>query len=297
MKILVTGSEGQVGSEVARLADDDLHAAAFDRPSLDITNADQIRQALDTVQPDLLVNCAAYTAVDRAEDEPELAHAVNAKALDLLGNACAEHGIGIIHLSTDYVFDGRKAEPYVEEDRPNPLGVYGASKLAGEELLRAATDQHIILRVSWVFGRLRRSFVDTILRLARERDVLSVVDDQIGAPSPATTIAQTVLQIAQTVTDRRDLWGTYHFSTTPALSWCSFARRIVAVAAEEGLLARVPNVRPISTAQWPAKAARPLNSRLDPARVSAAFGCTVQSWEKPLRDYARQLRRRNSPPT
>ena len=167
MKVLVTGGEGQVGSEVARLSNADFHATAFDRRSLDITNADQIRQRLDAVQPDFVVNCAAYTAVDRAEDEPQVAHAVNGKALHLLGSACAERGIGVIHLSTDYVFDGRKSEPYVEEDAPNPLGVYGASKLAGEELLRTATEQHVILRVSWVFGRLGRSFVDTIPEACR----------------------------------------------------------------------------------------------------------------------------------
>ena len=297
MRVLVTGSEGQVGSEVAQLGDDDFRVAAFDRRSLDITNADQIRRRLDLVRPDFVVNCAAYTAVDRAEDEPELAHAVNANALDLLGNACAERGIGVIHLSTDYVFDGRKAEAYVEEDDPNPLGVYGASKLAGEDLLRAANDRHIILRVSWVFGRLGRSFVDTILKLARERDELAVVDDQVGAPSPATMIAQTVRQIAETANDGRSLWGTYHFSTTPTLSWCAFARRIVAIAAEVGALAHVPAVRPISTTEWPAKAARPLNSRLDPARTSAAFGCPVRTWETPLRDYVRLLKRRNSPPS
>lgn len=297
MKVLVTGGEGQVGSEVARLADADFQATAFDRRSLDITNADQIRQRLDTVQPDFVVNCAAYTAVDRAEDEPEVAHAVNASAMHLLGNACAERGTGVIHLSTDYVFDGRKSEPYVEEDAPNPLGVYGASKLAGEELLRTATDRHIILRVSWVFGRLGRSFVDTILRLAGERDELTVVDDQVGAPSPAITIAQTIRQIVETASDQTDLWGTYHFSTTPTLSWCSFARRIVAVAAEVGLLARVPNVLPISTAEWPAKAARPLNSQLNPGRASATFGCKAEPWEKPLRDYVRRLKGRNSLPS
>lgn len=295
MKILVTGSEGQVGSEVVRLSDGDFRATAFGRRSLDITNADQLRQRLDTVQPDFVVNCAAYTAVDRAEDEPEIAHAVNAEALAILGSATAERGIGIIHLSTDYVFDGRKGEPYVEEDDANPLGVYGASKLAGERLLRTTNDRHIILRVSWVFGRLGRSFVDTILRLARERDELTVVDDQVGAPSPATTIAQAIRQIAKAANDRPDLWGTYHFSTAPALSWCSFARRIVAVAAEAGLLARVPNVRPISTAEWPTKAARPLNSRLDPARASAAFGCVVQAWDAPLRDYVLLLKDRNRP--
>ena len=297
MKILVTGSEGQVGSEVARVADGDFRVTAFDRRSLDITHAAQIRQRLDAVRPDFVVNCAAYTAVDRAEDEAELAHAVNATAMDLLGTACAERGIGVIHLSTDYVFDGRKPDPYVEEDAPNPLGVYGASKLAGEALLRTATDRHIILRVSWVFGRLGRSFVDTILKAARDRDELTVVDDQIGAPSPATTIAQAVRQIAETAKDRPDLWGTYHFSTTPALSWCSFARRIIAIAAEVGLLPRVPTVRPISTAEWPAKAARPLNSRLNPGRASVAFGCAVEPWETPLRDYVRLLKRRNSPPS
>ena len=248
------------------------------------------------MQPDFVVNCAAYTAVDRAEDEPEIAHAVNATALHLLGSACAERGVGVVHLSTDYVFDGRKSEPYVEGDAPNPLGIYGASKLAGEELLRTAIERHIILRVSWVFGRLGRSFVDTILKAARERDELTVVDDQVGAPSPATTIAQAVRQILETTSDRRDLWGTYHFSTTPALSWCSFARRIIAVAAEVGLLARTPNVLPISTAEWPAKAARPLNSRLDSARASAAFGCAALPWEPPLRDYVRRLKGRNSPP-
>ena len=282
MNVLVTGGEGQVGSEVARLADDGFHARALDRRSLDITNADQISQRLDAVQPDFVVNCAAYTAVDRAEDEPEAAHAVNANAMHLLGSACAERGISVIHLSTDYVFDGSKPEPYVEEDAPNPLGVYGASKLAGEELLRTTTDRHVILRVSWVFGRLGRSFVDTILKLARERDELTVVDDQVGAPSPAVTIAQAIRQIVETASDRADLWGTYHFSTTPALSWCSFARRIVAVAAEVGLLARAPNVLPISTADWPAKAARPLNSRLNPARASATFGCAVEPWGSAL---------------
>lgn len=296
MKILVTGSQGQVGSEIAQLSDGDFHATAFGRRALDITNADHIREHLDAVQPDFVVNCAAFTAVDRAEDEAELAHAVNATALHLLGRACAEREIGVIHLSTDYVFDGRKSEPYVEEDDPNPLGVYGASKLAGEELLRTANERHIILRVSWVFGRLGRSFVDTILKLARERDELTVVDDQVGAPSPATTVAQAVRRIAEVASDRPHVWGTYHFSTTPALSWCSFARRIVAVAAESGLLTRVPDVRPISTAEWPAKAARPLNSRLNPARASAVFGSPPQDWEPPLRDYVRLLKGRRSPP-
>ena len=285
MKVLVTGSEGQVGSEVANLGDDAFTVSAFDRHGLDITNRDDIEYRLDETAPDLVINCAAYTAVDRAEDEPALAHRVNADAVRLLGDACARRKVGTIHLSTDYVFDGSKGGAYVEDDRPNPLGVYGASKLAGENHLRDATDRHIILRVSWVFGRLGRSFVDTMLRLGRERDELTVVDDQIGAPSPATMIAVAVRRIAATVATRDDAWGTYHFSTTPALSWCAFARRIIAAGFELGVLPTCPDVHPISTADWPAKAARPLNSRLDPHKAAATFGVHPQPWVADLRAY------------
>ena len=232
MKVLVTGSQGQVGSEMAKLGDADFRVSAFDRLGLDITNRDQIERRLDETDPDLVVNCAAYTAVDRAEDEPALAHLVNADAVGRLGDACAGRGIGTIHLSTDYVFDGCEDGPYLENDAPNPLGVYGASKLVGENHLRDATERHIILRVSWVFGRLGRSFVDTMLRLGHERDELTVVDDQIGAPSPATVIAQAIQRIAETLSSRDDAWGTYHFSTTPAVSWYAFARCIVAARFE-----------------------------------------------------------------
>ena len=285
MRVLLTGAEGQVGSEVAMLADEAFDVRAYSRSALDITSAAAINRRFDEAMPDIVVNCAAYTAVDRAEDEAELAHAVNADALGLLGRACADRGIGIIHLSTDYVFDGRKPTPYVEDDPPNPLGVYGASKLGGEEQLRAATDRHIILRVSWVFGRLGRSFVDTILRLARTRDTLTVVDDQVGAPSPAAAIADAVRRIAEATNATDEHWGTYHFSTAPPLSWCAFARRIVSAAAASGLLEAPPDVQPITTADWPAKAARPLNSRLDPAKVARTFGYEPQSWDVHLRHY------------
>ena len=289
MKVLVTGAEGQVGSEVVRLADDAFAVSAFDRRTMDITKRDDVNRRLDEVRPEFVVNCAAYTAVDRAEDEPDIAHAVNADAVRLLGDACAQRGIGIVHLSTDYVFDGRKDGPYVEDDKPNPLGVYGASKLAGEEQLRQATDQHVILRVSWVFGRLGRSFVDTILRLARERAELSVVDDQVGAPSPAAAIAMAIRRIAEKVLTVENAWGTFHFSTNPALSWCAFARQIVAAGVEFGLLRSAPDVNPISTAEWPAKAARPLNSRLDGSKAATTFGCKTEPWEGHMREYVRSL--------
>ena len=283
--MLVTGAEGQVGSEIVRLADDEFEVVGFDRLRLDITNARDIERRIGECAPDLLVNCAAYTAVDRAEDEPDLAYRVNAEALGLLGRACGNHGIGIIHLSTDYVFDGTKDRPYVEQDRPNPLNVYGASKLAGEELLRASVPRHLILRVSWVFGRLGRSFVDTILRLATQRQELAVIDDQVGAPSPAVAIARTIRLVSEGVISREDVWGSYHFSTAPALSWCEFAREIIDMAANTGLLTSSPGLKAIGSRDWPAKATRPLNSRLDASKLRETFAIPVPPWRPHLRCY------------
>ena len=289
MKVLVTGAAGQVGSEIAKLRDGAFDVQAFDRAALDISNPEDVARRLDEAMPDVLVNCAAYTAVDQAEDEPALARRANIDAPAVLGRACAARGVAIVHLSTDYVFDGAKEGAYSEEDAANPLGVYGATKLAGEEVLRTVAPRHVILRVSWVFGRLGRSFVDTILRLASEREELSVVDDQIGSPSPAVAIAATIRTIVQTLATREDAWDTYHFSTTPALSWCAFARAIVAAATEAGLLERSPTVRPIATEDWPAKAARPRNSRLDASKLAAKFGIEPPRWEGALRDYIRAL--------
>lgn len=285
MKVLVTGAEGQVGVELARLDGSGFHVVACDRSQLDITRRDDIFRRLDEHTPDLLVNCAAYTAVDAAEDEPALAHRVNAEAVGSLSKACAARDIGLIHLSTDYVFDGMKQGAYVETDKPNPLGVYGASKLAGEEALRNATDRHIILRVSWVFGRLRRSFVDTIIRLANERSEISVVADQIGSPSPAVAIAEAVRLVALRLAADDGAWGTYHFATQPALSWCAFARKIVRIGVEVGVLGSAPVVRAIKTDEWPAKARRPLNSRLDAGKLAETFGVVPRCWEAPLRKY------------
>lgn len=293
MKVLLTGAAGQVGCEIAKLQDGAFDVHAFDRASLDVANPAVVAQRLDEVAPALVVNCAAYTAVDRAEDEPEAARRANAEAPGVLGAACDARGIGVVHLSTDYVFDGAKRGAYLEQDAARPLGVYGATKLAGEEALRAATPRHLILRVSWVFGRLGRSFVDTILRLARERRELAVVDDQVGAPSPATAIAEAVRTIAFAVAARDDAWGTYHFSATPPLSWCAFARMIVAVAAETGLLdSPPPAIRAIGSEEWPAKAPRPRNSLLDASLLQATFGIAPVPWQGALRDYLEALARR-----
>ena len=285
MKILVTGADGQVGNEMVRLSDNEFRVTGLTRGDLDITDRDAIARRLDEYEPDFLVNCAAYTAVDRAEDEPDLAYRVNADAVGWLGEACDARRVGVIHFSTDYVFDGTKDGPYTEDDTPNPLNVYGASKLEGEHRLRAVTDRHLILRVSWVFGRIGRSFVDTILRLARERDELTVVDDQVGAPSPADVIAATVRSIAEQPGGLEDAWGTYHFSTVPVVSWCGFAREIVATARTRGILAALPRVRGVTTDQWPSKARRPLNSRLCRARLTASLGIAPPTWRASLRGY------------
>ena len=295
MRVLVTGAAGQVGTELLRLADDDFRVFGFTRENLDIAVGDQIAMRLDECEPDLVVNCAAFTAVDRAEDEPEAAYRANAHAAGLLGAACAAKGVGILHLSTDYVFDGTKHEPYVEEDAPNPQNVYGASKLEGEQRLRETTDRHLILRVGWVFGRIGRSFVDTILRLAAERDELTVVDDQIGTPSPADAVARTVRTVAEQLRASTAPWGTYHFATTPAVSWCAFAREIVAVGGAEGLLSRIPKVQGIASRDWPSKSQRPLNSRLCADRLERTFGVAPAPWRPGLGDYLRPLTSTEAP--
>ena len=288
MNILLTGAAGQVGSEVVQLHDDGFRVAAFGRDEVDIANAQDVERALDRTQPDLLVNCAAYTAVDRAEDERQLAHRINAEAVALLGRLCAVRNVGVLHLSTDYVFDGQKDGAYAEDDPPAPLGAYGETKRAGEAALRSANERHLILRLSWVFGRLGRSFVDTILRLARERTELTVVDDQVGSPSPAADIAAAIRTMAL-ASQRKNVWGTYHFAARPVLSWCAFARRIVALGQELGVLSSAPTVRAIATSEWPTKAARPLNSQLDAAKLEAVFGIAPKPWEPRLQDYLRLL--------
>ena len=294
MKGLVTGAGGQVGSEIVRLHAPDFNVVGLDRQALDINKRDQLAAWLDAVAPDIVVNCAAHTAVDRAEDEPQLAYAVNADSVGILGEECAARRIGVFHLSTDYVFDGAKGAAYVEEDSPNPLGVYGASKLAGEKALQAATTRCLILRVSWVFGRLGRSFVDTILALARDRRDLAVVADQVGAPSPATGVAHTVRDVAKAIMGRSDRWDIYHYSTAPPLSWCGFAREIVRVGKESGLLNEVPTIRAISTSEWPTKAARPLDSRLNATKLCRVFGVGVQPWAPAMQEYIHSLGQRST---
>ena len=282
MKIVVTGANGQVGWELARLGGKH-ELLALDRAALDITDAPAVQALLEETRPAVVINAAAYTAVDRAEQEPELAFAVNREGPRHLATACRHLDIPLLHLSTDYVFDGTHSEPYREEDPVAPLGVYGRSKWEGEEAVRQNLAAHLILRVSWVFGEHGHNFVKTILRLARERDELRVVMDQHGCPTYAGDIARVLLVLAERISaGKEEAWGgTYHYCGTPATTWHGFAQAIIDLASTYEPL-RVRTLIPITTAEYPTPAQRPANSVLACDRFEARFGMRVHPWRKGL---------------
>ncbi|MBI4989346.1 MAG: dTDP-4-dehydrorhamnose reductase [Rhodocyclales bacterium] len=278
MNILLSGRNGQVGWELQRTLLPLGRVAAFGHRELDLADAAAVRRKLDEVRPDAIVNAAAYTAVDKAESEPDLAHAINAAAPALLAQEAAQRGALLIHYSTDYVYDGAKAAPYVETDPTNPLGAYGRSKLAGEEGVRAAGADHLIFRTSWVYSSRGSNFLRTILRLAAEREELRVVVDQIGAPTWARLIAEATAQaLKQAMQERKNgafKGGVFHLAATGETSWHGFASAIVAQRA--GL--RVKAVTPITTADYPLPAPRPANSRLNTDKFRARFGLALPAW-------------------
>jgi len=280
MRIVVTGAKGQVGWELVRRASACGHEAlAWDVDELDIGDAEAVAAALATSGAEIVINAAAYTAVDRAEQEPALAFAVNRDGPAHLAATCARLHIPLLHISTDYVYDGAKRVPYVEEDPTTPLGVYGASKLAGDEVVRQLLSRHLILRVSWVFGIHGHNFVKTILRLAREREELRVVADQYGCPTFAGDIAATLLALAGRVAemDTNAAWGTYHYCGEPATTWHGFASAIVEQARTREPLA-VRSVNAITTADYPLPSPRPVNSVLDCAKLTERFGIRPAPW-------------------
>ena len=288
MKVLVFGAGGQIGREVCRAAWP-LHCTVLplDRGMIDVTNSATVSAMLARETPDLAINLAAYTAVDRAESEPEAAWAVNCAGSAHIAVACEESATPLIHLSTDYVFDGRKSGPYQEADAVDPLGVYGRSKEAGERAVRAALAHHVILRTAWVFGIYGANFVKTMLRLAAERPVLRVVADQRGSPTAAADIAAALVVIAAHIERGEARWGTYHFAGTDAVSWHDFAEAIFDLAASR-LVAR-PRLEPIATDQYPTAARRPMNSVLDCHKIERAFGISPPRWRRGLCEVIREL--------
>lgn len=280
MRILVTGGQGQVGSALAQLGTDrGFDLIALGREELDVTDATAIAKAFTQYKPQILINAAAYTAVDKAESEPELSYAINEAAVALLADACAEEQIPMLHISTDYVFDGSKEGPYTEEDAVNPMAVYAKSKEAGERSLRERLKSHVILRTSWVFGIQGNNFVKTMVHLAKDRSHLTVVADQVGGPSSALGIAQTLLAIAAEFQRSGDIaWGTYHYCQKPYVSWFEFAQSVVARAKEMGLVDREVEVVPIPSSQFPTPVERPLNSRLCTDKLEKYFNEKQSSW-------------------
>lgn len=279
MKILLTGVNGQVGWELQRSLAPLGEVIATDRNALDLVDTAAIRRTVAAIAPDLIVNPAAYTAVDKAESETGLAHAINAAAPGELA-AC---GIPLVHFSTDYVFDGHKAGAYTEEDTPGPLGVYGASKLAGEQAVTHAGIPHLILRTGWVYGLRGHNFLLTLQRLARERDSLSVVDDQFGAPTWSRLIAEATALVIARWLDRPDQTatsGVYHLSCGGRTSWHGFAAAILAHQA--GANEKPARLTAIPTSGYPTPAARPANSQLDCGKLAATFGVRLPDWETAL---------------
>jgi len=300
MKILLTGgSGGQVGSEFIELVashntshniSQHIELIPLTAQQLDITQQDTVNEKVASYKPDIVVNAAAYTAVDKAEDAQDIAYAVNRDGTTHLANACKHANIPLLHISTDYVFDGEQDTPYTETDLPTPNSVYGKSKWEGEESLRSIHAEHIILRTSWVFSPFGNNFVKTMLRLADKQE-LNVVADQWGAPTSAKSIAQTLLTLCLRYDNEQTLpWGTYHFSGSPHCTWHQFAQKTFVQARTENLIEQNVTVNAITTEQYPTRAKRPKNSTLDCNKILSTLGIPTPNWEVDLHEMIRQLK-------
>jgi len=279
MRIFITGAQGQLGHDVVPEAQRrGWDAAGADVGDFDITDREAALAALESAQPEVVIHCAAYTAVDRAQSEPELARAVNEGGTRHIAEYCAAHGAWLIYVSTDYVFDGSGTRPWEVDDAPNPLNVYGATKLAGERAALSLCGNTMVVRTSWVFGHHGNNFVRTMLRLGAARDEIRVVDDQIGAPAYTADLAALLCDMAE-----RPAAGIYHASNAGECSWAGFARAIFAL---KGLDCRVV---PIPSAEYPQAAARPRNSRLSPKALTQAGYTPLRPWEEALSDFMKVL--------
>lgn len=292
MKILITGAQGQVGKELVGITKQrGFNVIAAGRNELDITQLEKVKSYIQSKNADIVINAAAYTAVDKAEDEQDIAYVINRDGVATLAKVCKEQNIPLLHISTDYVFDGSQSDAYRECDTVSPLGIYGESKWQGEEAIRDELEQHIILRVAWVFGAQGNNFVKTMLRLGKERDELNVVADQFGGPSPAKEIAATLVTLTKQYQKNKTLeWGTYHYCGTEKTNWCEFAKEIFSQAKEKGLIDKEIKVNAITTAEYPTLAKRPANSMLDCTKINNTFGIIMPSWKKALNEVLTELK-------
>lgn len=285
MKILLLGMNGQVGWELQRSLAPLGELIALDAHSQtlcgDFTQLNGLANTLQSVMPDIIVNAAAYTAVDKAESEPALAQRINAQAPELLAQHAARHGAWLVHYSTDYVFDGSGSTPWREDDAVSPINVYGATKLAGEQAIQSTGCKHLIFRTSWVYAARGGNFAKTMLRLAGERDQLAVIDDQHGAPTGAELLADVTAHALRAAIDRSTLAGVYHLVAAGETSWHGYARYVIETARALGLPLKAgpDDIRPVTTDAYPTAARRPHNSRMNTAKFSTAFGLCLPDWK------------------
>ena len=289
MRILITGANGQLGQElIVRGRQTDFIITGLTRSQLDIANAPEVQSSIRDLKPDLIINAAAYTKVDLAESEPEQAYAVNLNAVVNLAANCARQSIPLLHISTDYIFDGNKQSPYEEEDHANPVGIYGKSKWLGELALRHILKEHLILRVSWVYGLHGANFVKTMIRLGKEREIIKVVNDQWGCPTSTAGIAEVVFKIIAQIQARQFQWGTYHYCEGPALSWFDFANSIMSIAANYDTL-KIKEVLAIPANEYPTSAIRPVNSVMSCQKLIDQLNFQPFSWQEMLPSMIRGL--------
>ncbi|MBS4040326.1 MAG: dTDP-4-dehydrorhamnose reductase [Flavobacteriales bacterium] len=285
MVVLVTGANGQLGQALQSIASKflDIKFVFCDSTTLDITNKENIDLIFEKYAPDFCINAAAYTAVDKAESEPEKAYLINVEGVKNLAEVCKNSHTKLLHISTDFVFDGTKNTPYAEEDFPNPTGVYGITKLKGEQVIQEILEEHFIIRTSWVYSEYGHNFMKTMLRLANEKGSLTVVNDQIGTPTHAVDLAEVLLKIISTNNQQptTNNYGTYHFSNEGQCSWYDFAKKIFE------LNHVTIDLKPIPTASFPTPAKRPSYSVLDKTKIKTTFGLTINPWEESLKNIAK----------
>ncbi|MGR5350252.1 dTDP-4-dehydrorhamnose reductase [Vibrio mediterranei] len=283
MRVLITGSHGQVGYCLVELLSkrSDVEVFAFDREQLDITDEANVQTVVTELKPNVIINAAAHTAVDKAETDVAMSYAINRDGPLYLARAAQTLDALLLHISTDYVFDGDSSRPYVETDKPNPKGVYGQSKLAGEQAVMSHCTRFAILRTAWVFGEHGNNFVKTMLRLGRERSELGVIGDQFGGPTYAGDIAKALVVIMDKFSSPQQS-GVFHFSGEPHVSWHQFAQNIFAAAEQYEALGLVPTVNEITADQYPLPAPRPANSRLNCSKIQYVFGITPSDWQAAL---------------